>query len=153
MTEVKWNISVHRKSTAIHQFSKLQVKKPDFYECYTPVVRNLVHKHAATKGPHAGKHKVVFQQLLVRWWCTAHTLLGQDTLQNLADGHSLVDSWQWHHILEVAAAVLQCWVDIASEQCGQQRPVLSRLQSQHRAVISVLWSVQMNVATRINCLY
>ena len=38
----------------------------------SPVVRHLVHQHAASKGPHTSKDKLVLQQLLIRWWCPTH---------------------------------------------------------------------------------
>jgi hypothetical protein len=50
---------------------------------------HLVHHLAAAKRPHAGKHKVVLQQLLVGRRRAADALLGQDALQDLADGHDL----------------------------------------------------------------
>eukprot|EP00983_Pelagomonas_calceolata_P123849 1161047-Pelagomonas_calceolata.AAC.34 len=37
----------------------------------------------------------------------ARTHLGQDAFQDLADSLDLVDRWQWHQELEVAAAELQ----------------------------------------------
>eukprot|EP00983_Pelagomonas_calceolata_P123850 1161047-Pelagomonas_calceolata.AAC.35 len=42
------------------------------------VVINLVHQHTAAKGPDAGKHKVVLQELLVRGRCSPNRLLRQE---------------------------------------------------------------------------
>ncbi len=69
------------------------------------VVRHLIHQHAATKGPHTGKHKLVLQQLLVWGGCAAHSLLHKMQRHALMARFYVSNSRQY------------AWQSVAMQQC------------------------------------